>query len=462
MTPVLTPIFENFAKQAPMAVMMRAVIENVCGADRIDEIFEATASRQYTRDLQFSTVADLVSCVVFDRSPSIGAAYQSNHEAIEVSRKSTYNKLNGVEPAVSEALVEQTAEGFEAIIDALGARLPELLPGYRVRILDGNHLSASEHRIKETRTVDAAPLPGKSLVVFEPSTKLVTNIVACEDGHAQERSLLGEVLPLIAPGDLWIADRNFCTTDFLRAIDRADACFLVRQHAGLTQRLEGAYQGERLYIGRCATGAVYEQTVTLQDPETDETLRLRRISIMLDKPVRGGQSELHLLSNVPEADARAEELADLYRKRWKIETMFQELTETLCCEIKPLGYPKAALLAFSLAVVAYNVIAVIKASLRAVHGSETVEQNVSGYYIALEISSTYGGMMIAITDEHWRVFSDLRPAQIAAVLKKLAANAKLAKYQKHPRGPKKPKPKRIVGDSPHVATSRILEQRKSK
>ena len=71
-------------------------------------------------------------------------------------------------------------------------------------------------------------------------------------------------------------------------------------------------------------------------------------------------------------------------------------------------------------------------------------------------------MMIAVPEEHWSVFRDQTPTRIAAVLKKLAANAKLAKYQKHPRGPKKPKPKRIAGNSPHVATSRILEQRKSK
>ena len=458
MASLLTPVFDNFMKQAPLAVMMGVLMENVCGGDQIDEIFEETASQQYTRDLQFSTVADLLSCVVFDRSPSIGAAYQSSHEAMEVSRKSIYNKLNGVEPAVSEALVEQTAGSFEAIIGKLDARLPSLLPGYRVRILDGNHLSASEHRLKELRTVAAAPLPGKSLVVFEPSTKLATTVIACEDGHAQERALLSEVLRLVDADDLWIADRNFCTTAFLTAIDRVGACFLVRQHAGLT----GTLQGERIHMGRCATGEVYEQAMTLQDPQTDEAVTLRRISIELDKPVRGGQRELHLLSNVPTVDASAAVLADLYRKRWRIETMFQELTETLCCEIKPLGYPRAALLAFSLAVVAYNVIAVIKASLRTVHGSENVEQNVSGYYIALEISSTYGGMMIAVPEEHWSVFRDQTPTRIAAVLKKLAANAKLAKYQKHPRGPKKPKPKRIAGNSPHVATSRILEQRKSK
>lgn len=458
MVPVLASCFDNFMKKTPLAVMMRALVENAFGPERIDEIFEANASVQYTRDLQFSTVADLISQVVFDRSRSIGAAYQSSHEAMRVSPKSIYNKLNGVEPAVSAALVGQSAGDFEAIVEKLGAGLPSLLPGYRVQILDGNHLGASEHRLKELRTIAAGPLPGKSLVVFDPSTKLATTVIPCEDGHAQERALLGEVLRLVRVGDIWIADRNFCTTAFLVAIERAGGCFLVRQHGGLS----GTLVGERRYAGRCATGEVYEQTLLLSDPQTNETVRLRRISIELDTPVRGGERELHLLSNVPTADASAIILADLYRSRWKIETMFQELTETLCCEIKTLGYPKAALLAFCLAVVAYNVIAVIKASLRAVHGRENVEKNVSGYYIAQEISSTYGGMMIAIEDPQWSVFRDLSYTQMARVLKKLAGNAQLAKYQKHPRGPKKPKPARVVGKSPHVATSRILEKRKLK
>ena len=82
---------------------------------------------------------------MFDISPSVGAAIQANIEEMEVSRKSIYNKLNGVEPQVSAALVHETVGHFAPVIKALDAQRPALLEGYRVKILDGNHFSATEH-----------------------------------------------------------------------------------------------------------------------------------------------------------------------------------------------------------------------------------------------------------------------------------------------------------------------------
>jgi len=42
----------------------------------------------------------------------------------------------------------------------------------------------------------------------------------------------------------------------------------------------------------------------------------------------------------------------------------------------------------------------------------------------------------------------------------MAENIDLAKFQKHPRGPKKPPPRKISGAKiKHVATARILAQR---
>ena len=52
-------------------------------------------------------------------------------------------------------------------------------------------------------------------MVLDPATMLVIDVAPCEDAHAQERSLVDQVLPGVEPGDLWIADRNFCTTRFL-------------------------------------------------------------------------------------------------------------------------------------------------------------------------------------------------------------------------------------------------------
>ena len=154
------------------------------------------------------------------------------------------------------------------------------------------------------------------------------------------------------------------------------------------------------------------------------------------------------------------QVANLYQKRCCIETMFRELTETLTCEIKTLAYPKAAILAFCLALVAYNGISLIKAALRAVSERQTIENEVSGYYISLEIAQTYTGMMIAIPEENWRIFGDLAATQMVVLLKELAKHVVLSKYQKHPRGPKKPRPQRTkMSEGNHVSTARILARR---
>jgi len=80
-----------------------------------------------------------------------------------VSRKSVYNKLNGIEPRISAALVEDTVTQFAPVIEKLRATFPPLLRGYRTKILDGNHFSATEHRIEELRTIGDAPLPGSAM-----------------------------------------------------------------------------------------------------------------------------------------------------------------------------------------------------------------------------------------------------------------------------------------------------------
>ena len=74
-----------------------------------------------------------------------------------------------------------------------GERTP-WLQGYRVKIIDGNCIEATQRRLKALRDVQAAALPGKSLVVYEPMLGLVTDVIPCEDGHAQE-PVLAEASP---------------------------------------------------------------------------------------------------------------------------------------------------------------------------------------------------------------------------------------------------------------------------
>lgn len=456
---ILKSVFDAFVQKRPVCVLARGILERLMDPEKIDELFESTATAGYTKTLRFSTLVQLMADVVLGVHPAVHAAFQSLHEAgeIPVSLTAVYNKLDRVEPRVSAALVRDSAERAAPVIDALNGRLAAWLPGYRCRIVDGNHLRATEHRLKELRKTWAAPLPGKILVVLDQERMLAEEVFLTEDGHAQERSLFDAVLPSVKLKDLWIADRNFCTLKFLFGIRRRGGTFLIRQHG----QLKGRLIGRKRKIGRCETGVVYEQTIRLTDPDTEKTADFRRITIKLDKPTRDGDYELHLLSNVPAEDADAIVLAELYRKRWTIETVFQEITQTLQCEIATLGYPKAALFAFCLALLAFNAVSVLKASLRAVHGEETVQQTVSGYYLSLEIRGTYDGMMIAIPEEHWTVFRTLTTRKLATLLKQIARHVNLSRYRKHPRGPKKPPPKKTTyKNGGHVSTYKLLQQRK--
>ncbi len=453
---MLGDVFERFVEKSPISVMVRASLERVLGADRLDLWYERTAQKQYTRQLLFSSVYDLMKQVVFCVQPSVRAAYQAQQDDVGTSLVSVYNKLNGLETHTSAELVRYSAREFAPLIDPMGGQRAPWLKGYRVKIVDGNCLEASEHRIQELREAPGRALPGKSLVVYEPALGLVTDVFPCEDGHAQERSLFGAVLKTVAVGDLWIEDRNFCTRDFLCEIDKRGAFFITRQHQGLRFEILGPLRS----CGRTPTGQVAQQRVCVVDAQGHKHI-FRRLRIKLNEATRDGATIIYILTNLPR-QVSAKRVAELYRKRWTLETAFKHLEAYFHSEINTLGYPKAALFGFCLALVAYNVLAVVLAALRSVHGEETVDQEVSLYYIANEIATTYHGMMIAIPEPEWGVFYSMSTADLAAILVELAQGVRLQAFRKSPRRPKKPRPQ---GKKParkgHVSTAKLLMNRKA-
>ncbi len=445
--------FLPFVEQSPIGVMARAVVERFFAPAPLDALFRRTASAQYERHLLLSSVVELMQAVVLGTEPSVFAAYRKRRHHLPVSDDALYNKLKGMERGVSAALVRDSAERAEAVIDALHARHAPWLPGYRVRILDGNHLSATEHRLEPLRATWAAPLPGAILVVMDPELDLATEVFLTPDGHAQERSLLDDVLPVVRERDLWLADRNFCTLKFLFDIAAKKAYFLVRQHG----KVHGCLKGQRRFVGESSTGKVYEQALELTYAGQKRTLR--RITVELLKPTRDGDYVLHVLTNLPD-DVAAVQCAELYRQRWSIETLFYEVTQTLHCEIKTLCYPPAALFVFCLALLAANAVAVLKAALRASHGEETAKQ-MSTYYLTLEIKQTQPGMMIALPPSAWAIFGVMSVAEFAACLKALALHMDLEYYRKSRRGPKKPPPTMDqYRNGGHVSTHKLLRDRK--
>jgi ribosomal protein L29 len=455
---LLGHLFDRFVAQSPVSVMVRGTLEYALQPQQLDELFARHAQHQYTRELLFSSVVDLLSLVVSGTHTSVHAAYQASPQELAVSLTSVYNKLNGLETHLSAELVRYTTRQLEPVLRQLGGVLPALVPGYRVQILDGNHLAATEHRLAETRGQSAAPLPGLALVVLDPALMLVTDVFPCENGHTQERALLGDVLATIRARDLWVADRNFCVQDFLLGIAAKSGCFIIREHKGLTWQTAGKLRSR----GRIEGARVREQRVSILDADGHKVF-LRRVVLQLDKPTRDGEYELALLSNLPVDEATAQTIGQVYRKRWTIETAFQELTAVLCCEVNTLCYPRAALFAFCVALVAYNVLGIVKGALRAVHGADKINHEVSGYHLASEIAGMKEGMMVALPAEDWQVFRTLTAEQLVELLRELAGKVRLARFRKAHRGPKKPAVKRKYNKKhPHVATAKLLAERQRK
>lgn len=453
---ILREMVERFEKKAPIAVMVRAAMENVLSAERLDALFEDAAEHQENKELMFSTVADIMGLVACKIHPSVHAGYQAKKEEIGVTAKALYDKLQRMEGNVSRRVVRDTASRMKEIIEKTGGVLPELVPGYRVKILDGNHLRRTQRRIKELKALNAAPLPGHCAVILDPQLKLAIDVIPCEDAHAQERTLLPQVLETVSYRDLWVGDRNFCTTNFLFGIKKQRAYFAIRQHG---QSLRFELIGKRKKIGPSETGVVYEQKMRIFDAEGNP-MTLRRVTVELDQPTRDGDKEIHILTNLPQK-ITAFRVAELYRNRWTIETAFQEIAQNLEAEIETLGYPRAALFAFCMALVCYNVLSVILAALRAAHGDKEITERVSFYYLCDEVASTYRGLEIAVPQSYWTTnYATLTPLRLARRLVAIAKTIDLSRYRKHKkRRPSKPPPKMNKKRRNHVSTARVLTKR---
>lgn len=107
----LAAIFENFVSESPVTVMMRGTLERIISPEKLNELFDQTAQQQYTRELLFSDVVEVMMPVVAGMRPSVHASYQASKAQMGVSPTSVYNKIDGIEPDVSVAIEGSSQNG---------------------------------------------------------------------------------------------------------------------------------------------------------------------------------------------------------------------------------------------------------------------------------------------------------------------------------------------------------------
>ena len=158
----------RFIAKSPMAVAVRGALEYAPDPTDLDAAFGRIIGPRSDRQLAFSALVDLMATVVGRVHPSVHAAYQAG-DPMPVRVTALYARLGRMPTAAGRDLVRHTADRLGPVIRAMGGAEPDPLPGYRVKVLDGNHLGKTHRRLKALRDVVAGPLPGHTPVVLDPA-----------------------------------------------------------------------------------------------------------------------------------------------------------------------------------------------------------------------------------------------------------------------------------------------------
>ncbi len=438
---------------SPLTVLVRGVLEWTFPPGSLEELFQQYAPAQQTRRLTIDAMVGLLLQVVAGTRRSVFAAFQadevSSTPTIPTSFQALYAKVGRTDPVFSAALVRYGGERLLPLLRQQGA-IGSDWAGYQVRVWDGTDLDGSEHRLKVLRRLKSAGLPGRLVVEYDMASGLCLDAVASEDAYASEMVLVHRLVELAGAGRVYVADRNFCTWDILAGLADRHACFVIREH----RKLRWQAGGKPRRVGRTETGEVWEQKLWVIDRHTGRRLAVRRIIIRLDQPTRHGETELRLLTNLP-SRIKAPEIARLYRRRWMLEGHFNLVKNQLNGEIESLGRPRAALLMMALAMLAANALAVVKAALRGT--MPTAIDDLSGYYLADEVAGNYRAVERLVPANCWYRLSESSPAEFWDWCGDVAKQIEPAAFRKHPRGPKKPPPRKTSGwKRPHYSTHRLL------
>ncbi len=113
-------LVDRFTKDAPVAVMTRALFANILAPKELDTIFQDCAEKQYEGELLFSTAVHLLALAVTKQQSALNAAYRQHQGSINVSVTAVYQRLLGVELPMTRKLVRRTAGKMAQVLDRVG------------------------------------------------------------------------------------------------------------------------------------------------------------------------------------------------------------------------------------------------------------------------------------------------------------------------------------------------------
>lgn len=322
----------------------------------IASIYEAHRGRCYQDVLGFPQLLTLVRDALLQHQGSGHKLFVEleRDQRHPVDESNFYRKLSKMPVEVSRAMLRECTARLRPLMAPEAVSLPGCFDKFEVIAIDGKKIKNAAKRLAPTRGYGGKLLGAKALVALDVRRSLALAMSDSLDGEANDVPLVPTLMPqvrgVIAGPILSLADRQFGDVGTLGLLNQREGdCFAVRVRKG--------------------PAFTAESTRTLTDEQgrtvTDEigvlgkgkhAMRLRRITL-----VRPDEDDVQLLTDLmDQREFAALDVLALYRRRWSIEQVFQEVTQTFA-----LGHligcsPKAVLFQFAFCLLLYNLVQVVK------------------------------------------------------------------------------------------------------
>jgi hypothetical protein len=448
--------------QLPLAEASWLLWHAVLPEQALEAIYDSYRGASYQRCFSFSQLVYLINDALTRHQ---GRAHKTLAQHADsgqcpASEPAFYSKLRRLPIPLSEGFLADGALRLRCWLPNQPHRqLPSSLQAFRILLFDGKTFKHAAKRLKPLQQRAGRALGGRALVALEPATGLIVGMAACPDAHTNEAKLVPHLLPQVRqrlPGPrLWVADQGFGDlAQVRRCTEEGDHCVL-RLHPK-SQFTPNPQQPAR--TGVDAQGRAWTDEIGQLHSKREGTKTMRRIT-----RVRPGKKDLVIITDLLDAQAYpTNDLLELYRVRWGIETVFLTVSEVFHLKHLIGSDPRGIIFQASWCMMYYNVLQVLRGM--AAQTQERATQEVSTHnlfadvqheLIALHRLAKPDGIVAGLRERAASIV-DLR----AYLLERLGQAwtplwAKAPAKKRH-----LPKPKHKRGGAGHFSSHRVLEEYK--
>jgi hypothetical protein len=366
----MTEAFDRVVlERLPLAEATLQLWAWVANDRHLDDLFERLRGRQYTRDLSFPLVVQLIQDALVQHHGSGRQAFDRGQEdgILENSNQAVYGKLAGIALPLSEAFLSESTQQLRQVLPTAAgpdATIPASLRVFEIYLVDGKVVKRVSRLLKPLRGQKGGLLGGKAIVALHLQSRLAVAMASAADGEVNDASLIPALLPqmkAVLPGSrLAILDSQFCDLTQTARLRAQDDHFVVRAHPKVHFHLDTkAEQAKDLTLqnGVDERGRSWSQDWGwLGTPGGKKSQYVRRITLQ-----RSGESPIVIYSSLLDPrEFPATDLLTIYLTRWGIERVFQQITEVFDLRSLIGTTPRGTVFQMSFCLLLYNMIQVVR------------------------------------------------------------------------------------------------------